>query len=308
MFWINAKRIMKTGFFNFWRNATVSLASVFMMTVTLFVIGFLIFGSAILGVSLEELRDKVDVNVSFVTTAAEDKILDIKHSLESLPEVSLVTYISREEVLESFKERNANDQAILAALDELNDNPFGAMLNVKAKDPSQYESVAGFLESRGTLSESGVSIIDKINYYQNKVAIDKLANIIDTSNKLGVAISLTFIVLSILIAFNTIRLTIYIARDEIAVMRLVGASTSYIRGPFVVVGIIYGLVAGIITLLVFLPITYWLGGVTSNFFIGMNVFSYYIQNLPQIFLIIIGSGVFVGAVSSMLAIRKYLKV
>ena len=308
MFWTNIKRITRTGFFNFWRNGTVSLASVLVMMVTLFVIGFLIFGSAILSTSLAELRNKVDVNVTIIGSADESSILELKHSLESLPSVSLVTYVSKENALEAFKARHSNDQSILDALGELRDNPLGATLNVRAKDPSQYQAIAEFLGSKNSITSSGISIIDHVNYNQNKAAIDKLARIIDAAHRLGLAITLAFVAISILIAFNTIRLTIYIVKDEVSVMRLVGASSSYIQGPFVVVGIIYGLVAGITTLVVFLPVTYWLGTVTENFFIGMNIFTYYLHQFPQIFLIIIFSGIFIGAFSSILAIRKYLRI
>lgn len=307
MFWTNIKRIVRTGAFNFWRNGTVSLASVLIMMVTLAVIGFVIFTGAILDTSLKELRDKVDINVTFVTNAPEEDILNIQHALESLPEVSMVTYVSRDEALATFRERHAGDQAILTALDELGENPLGATLNIKAKDPSQYESVAAFLQSDSVLSKDGVTIIDRINYFQNKIAIDKLTEIIDSADKLGFAATMLFIVISILIAFNTIRLTIYIAKDEIAVMRLVGASNAYIQGPFVVLGVIYGLVAGILALLLFFPVTYWLGNATANFFIGLNIFHYYLGNFPQIFFIIIFSGVAIGALSSALAIRKYLR-
>jgi cell division transport system permease protein len=308
MFWTNIKRFIRTGLFNFWRNGTVSLASVLITMVTLLVVGFLLFSSAILNTSLAELRNKVDVNVTFVTTADETDILNLKHSLESLPEVSLVTYVSRDQALEAFKERHMNDQSILAALDELNANPLGAILNVKAKDPSQYQSVADFLSGNNILSKAGVPIVDHVNYYQNKTAIDKLSRIITSAHKLGFAIALAFVFLSLLTALNTLRLTIYMAKDEIAVMRLVGASSAYIQGPFVVVGVIYGLVAGIVTLVLFLPITYWLGTVTENFFIGLNIFNYYLAHFPEIFLIIIGSGVLLGAVSSLFAVRKYLKI
>lgn len=308
MFWTNFKRIARTGFMNFWRNGTVSLASVFMMTVTLLVIGFILFASAVLNTSLGVLRQKVDITVTFIPTADESDIIGIKSSLEKLPEVSLVTYTSREDALTAFTERHKNDQSILTALDELDGNPLGAELDIKAKDPSQYQSIADFLESRGALSTSGISIVDHVNFYQNKVAIDRLSAIIKSANSLGLAIAIAFIILSILIAFNTIRLTIYIAREEISVMRLVGASTSYIQGPFVTVGIIYGLAATLISLLLFLPITYWIGKVTENFFIGMNLFSYYLHNFPEVFIVLLGSGVFIGAVSSFWAIRRYLKV
>jgi cell division transport system permease protein len=308
IFWTKVRRIVHSGFFNFWRNTTVSLASVLVMLVALITIGGISFGGAVLDTALAELRNKIDVNVTFVTTASEDDILSIKHSLESLPEVSIVTYMSREEALEEFKARHANDQSILNALNELGENPLGAVLNVKARDPSQYASVANFLESDNALSQEGITIIDRVNYFQNKVAIDRLAVIIETADFLGMILTLGMVAISMLIAFNTIRLTIYMARDEIAVMRLVGASTGYIQGPFVVVGVIYGVTAGILTLLVFLPATYYLGQLTANFFSDFNIFSYYLRNFLEIAFIVLSSGVLIGACSSALAIRRFLKV
>lgn len=302
------KRIIRTGFFNFWRNSTVSFASVLVMMVTLSVIGLLSFSGALLDSSLAQLRDKIDINITFVPTAAESDILNIQQSVERLPEVLLVTYISREEALQAFKERHVNDQSILAALDEVGENPLGAVLNIKARDPSQYASVAQFLESDNALSSQGVSVIRNINYLQNKVAIDHLTKIIDIADKLGFALTIALVLISILIAFNTIRLTIYIVKDEISVMRLVGASTSYIQGPFVIVGVIYGVVAGLLTLLLFFPMTYWVGSLTENFFTGFNAFSYYLRNFFQLALIILGSGILIGALSSLLAIRRYLKI
>lgn len=302
------QRIIRTGFFNFWRDGTVTLASVLVMMITLLVIGFLSFAGSVLDANLIALKNKIDINVNFVTAAKEEDILNIKQTLESLPEVALVTYVTREEALETFKERHASDPSILEALDEVGENPFGAVLNVQARDPSQYESVAKFLEGDNALSPSGLTIIDTINYFENKVAIDRLSQIISSADKLGLVLSLFLTIVSVLIAFNTIRLTIYLARDEISVMRLVGASTTYIQGPFVVVGIIYGLVAGFLTLLLFIPITYWLGTGSLSVFIGFNLFSYYLRNFLEIALIIFASGVFIGALSSALAIRKYLRV
>ena len=308
MFWTKLKRVLRAGFFNFWRDGTVTLASVSVMMVTLLVIGLISFSSAILNTTLSELKNKIDINVTFITTASEEDILNIKHNIESLPEVSLVTYVSREEALTAFKERHSSDQSILAALEELGENPLGAVLNIRARDPSQYASVAEFLESGNALSSGGFTIIDRVNYFQNKTAIDKLTKIIASADRLGLTLTIFLTIISVLIAFNTIRLTIYLARDEISVMRLVGASTSYIQGPFVVVGVIYGVVAGLLTLLILLPLTYWLGSTTESFFVGFNIFSYYLRHFLELAAIIMSSGIFIGALSSALAIRKYLKV
>ena len=307
--WIKIKRVIRAGFFSFWRNGFVSLSSILIMVVTLFVIGGTIFSGVILQSTLAQIRDKVDINVYFVTSASEDDILAMKKSLEQLPEVALpVVYVSREEALSDFKTRHQNDEFTLQALDELGDNPFGATLNIKAKDPSQYEGIAQFLNDKGTSSSDGSSIIDKVNYYQNKDAIDRLTRIINSANHLGFILTIFLIVISVLITFNTLRLVIYMSRDEISVMRLVGASMSYIRGPFFVAWAIYGFVSSVLTLIVFYPITLWLGRTTENFFVGLNIFNYYTSNFGQIFLLIVGSGVFIGAISSWLAVRKYLKV
>jgi cell division transport system permease protein len=117
-----------------------------------------------------------------------------------------------------------------------------------------------------------------------------------------------FIVVSILITFNTIRLAIYVFREEISVMRLVGASEMYIRGPFVMAGLMYGLVSGILTLLILYPVTYYVGPLTFRLGTGINLFDFYVSNFFVLVLVVIGSGLVLGAVSSFLAIRKYLKV
>lgn len=306
--WLTAKRIIKSGFVSFWRNGFVSLSSVWVMTTTLLVIAGLIFMIALLGVTLDQIRERVDINVYFLPEALEEDIDGLRRSIEALPEVSVVEYITRDEALENFKERHADDQITLQALEELGDNPLGAVLNIRAKETSQYEGIAHFLESDSVLASDGSPLIDDVNYQQNKVAIDRLTSIIDSTEAVGFAISLVFVIMSVLITFNTIRLAIYVSREEIAVMRLVGASNFYVRGPFVVNGVLYGLVSGVVTLVLLYPITYWLGPKSANFFTGLNVFTYYTDNFGQIFLIILCSGIVLGAISSYLAVHRYLKV
>jgi len=302
------RRVIKAGFFNFWRSGYVSFASMLVMVITLSVIGSVIFVSAVLNLTMNELRNKVDVNVYFITAAGENDILSLKTKIETLSEVKTVEYTSREKALENFRLQHENDQITLQALEELGDNPLGASLNIKAKEPSQYEGIANFLNEENILSGDGQKIIDKINYFENRTAIDKLSRIINSAENLGLAISLALVIVSIIITLNTIRLTIFISREEISVMQLVGASKNYIRGPFVVTGVIVGLISGLITILIFLPVSYWLGHTTQNFFIGLNIFDYYLSNFLQIIFIVVGSGIAIGAISSFLAVRRYLKL
>jgi cell division transport system permease protein len=310
MTWVTVKRIFRAGFLDFWRNGFVSFASVLMMTFTLFTIGAAIFTGVILSTTLQQFRDKADINVYFTTDAPEDRIVALQQSVSALPEVASVQYLSREEALAAFRDRYQNDQLILQSLDELGQNPLGAVLNIKAKEISQYESIATFLKGQETLQGSGPQIIDKITYYdeRQRAAIDRIAGITDSAKWIGLVVICIFVFTTIAISFNTLRLAIYTSREEISVMRLVGAGQGYIRLPFMVEGVLYGLIASIVTLLLFYPLTWWLGKSTENFFGGINVFSYYLVHFPFFFLIIGGSGVLIGAIASYLATRRYLKM
>ena len=311
MNWVTIKRMVRAGFLDFWRNGFVSLASILVMTVTLFVVGMTLFAGVILNSALSELRDKADVTVYFTTTAPEDQILQLQKSLQALPQVKSADYLSADDALAAFRERHADDQLTLQALQELGDNPLGAELDVKAKDISQYDAISQFLEQQQALQTGGTpSIIDKINYFddQHREALDRLQNITDSAGRLGLIIILMLVGVTLAISFNTLRLAIYTSREEIQVMRLVGAGAFYIRAPFMVEGVLYGLISGVITLVLFYPLTYWLGQATQNFFGGINVFSYYISNFFMFFGIIIGTGVVLGALASYLAVRRYLKI
>jgi len=308
MFWLNTKRIIRTGFLSFWRNGFVSLSSILVVTVTLFTIIAIIFTNVVLESVLADLESKVDVNVYFVVNAGESDILDMKDSLEKLTEVSSVKYVSRDQALAEFKEKHKDDYLTIQGLNELGDNPLGARLNIVAKDPSQYEGIVKTIEDKNALVSSETRIIDKVNYRQNKVVIDRLSAIIVGAKQLGYLLALVLMFISVLITLNTIRLVIYMSREEIAVMRLVGASNMYVRGPFIVGGMIYGIISAILAMLLFYPIAVWLAKATTDFFGGVNLYTYYIENFFEIFVIVLVAGVLLGAVSSFLAVRKYLKV
>ncbi|OGI76520.1 hypothetical protein A3C67_01740 [Candidatus Nomurabacteria bacterium RIFCSPHIGHO2_02_FULL_42_19] len=299
------KRIIKAGFINFSRNGLVSWAAVLVTTITLSVITAIILLQAVLYFSLGQIRDKVDVTIYFNVSAPEDQIMLLKSSLEKLPEVAEVSYTSAEEALRIFRERHEKDYPTIQALDEIKENPLGAYLNVRAKEVSQYESIANFMKSDNALVLGGDDIVDKVNYHQNKLVIDRLNSIISGAQKLAFLVTLILIIISIVITFNTIRLTIFISKEEIGVMRLVGASKMRINGPFMVEGAIYGMIATIITLLIFWPVTVWLGNNMTSF-LGLDMYDYYVSNFLQIFVIILLSGVLLGIISSFIATRRYL--
>lgn len=302
-FWVTTKRVARYGLIGFIRNGFVSLSAILIMLITLFVMACLLVSGAALQSTLDQLTNKVDVNVYFTTTASEEQVMRVKQDLERLPEVASVAYTSREQALAEFRDRHKNEQMTIQALDQLSENPLGASLAIRAKETSQYASIAQFLETQ----QGTDSTISKVNFYQNKTAIDRLTNIIETSRTVGIAAAVFLACASILIAFNTIRLAIYTARDEIGVMNLVGAGHWYVRGPFVVAGILYGLISGIIVLLILYPLAIWLGPASEAFFGNFNVFDYYVGSFPTLFFTIIGLGIALGAISSFLAVRRYLR-
>lgn len=302
------KRVLRSGAKNFIRGGAVSAATVLIMTVTLGILGTLVLLSALLSFTLDAIKNNVDVSVYFVTSAQEQDILAVKDKLEALPQVAQVTYTSADDALTAFRERHATDEITLQALDEVGANPLDASLEVRAKDPSQYESIVSFLEATPALSSAGTSIIDRINYQQNKSVIDRLSLAIRATREVGLAVVLLFALASVLIAFATIRLAIYSSRDEIGVMRLVGASNAYIQGPFIVAGVITGIIAAAIVLLLLWPATWYAGAKTVTWLGGFDISQYYLSHLPLFFGILMGAGIVLGALASMLAARKYLKV
>jgi len=300
------RRVVRAGFVGFWRNAYVSLASVFVMTVALFVIGMTMFVDQLLTTSLNTIQSKVDINVYFVPDASLDEIDRIRNSVAALPDVAAVTYTSREDALAEYRARNQDNEIALQALEELNENPLGATIAIQAKETSQYEAVAQYLEEQKAQEAVGAPVIDVINFNRNKDSIDTLTAIINAVERSSMVVLIVLLLAATLITFNTIRLAIYTSREEIAIMRLVGASNMFIRGPFMLQGIMYGFLAGILTLALFYPILIWIGPETAAFF-EVNLFDYYLENFRRIFLVIVGIGVVLGLVSSTLAIARYLR-
>jgi len=305
MWWLSLKRVVRSGFINFWRTPVISLASVITLSVVLFVIGALILASVFLNVSLEAVKSQVDISVSFKPDVPEEKISELKKSLESLPSVSLVTYSSKEQELAEFRERNKDNDLILRSLEEVG-NPFGARLNIQAVDPAHYESIATFLEGDTALSAEGESLIDQVSFKKN--IIDRLLAFIRTSQKIGFAVTLVLIFISVVVTFNTISLAIYSSREEIAIMKLVGAGDHYVRGPFIVEGIMAGFIAALIALALLYPAALWVRNESGGVFGNLDLVSYFLNNFATLFLILVGAGIFLGVVSSYLAARKHLKI
>ncbi|HUO56046.1 MAG TPA: permease-like cell division protein FtsX [Candidatus Paceibacterota bacterium] len=307
-FWVTTKRVARYGFIGFLRNGFVSLAAILIMTITLFVAAVLLISGAALNSVLKDLTSKVDITVYLSVDATPAQVQALQTSLQALPEVASVSYTSSDQALAAFEARHANDQLTMQALQELPNNPLEASLQVQAKDTSQYATIAHYLDAEQQSGTPAGSAIDTVNYTQNETAIAYLDNVIQTSKKLGIAIAIVLALASLLIAFNTIRLAIYTSRDEIGIMNLVGAGPWYVRGPFMIAGVLYGIVAAIIVLALLYPLTVWLGPSSQEFFGTFNVYDYFVMSFWYIFLIVMGSGIGLGILSSYLAVRRYLRI
>jgi cell division transport system permease protein len=295
-------RIIYYGVKNFWRNAWPSIATIGTMVIALSVFLSLILFNVITKKAIELIQEKIDISVYFKPTTSEDDILNIKQSLETLPEVKKIEYISRDKALEIFKESHKEDETILQALNELDRNPLVASLNIQAKDPSQYALIAEYLSSPN-LSK----FIDSLSYSKNEVVINRLIAIIHTVNQGGFIITLILAIVAGLVIFNTIRLAIYSNRDEISIMRLVGASNTFVRGPYVVGGILAGLISALISIIIALPLVYFISPYLKIFIPNLNFFSYFVSNIFLLTFYQIIFGVLIGAFSSFVAVRRYLK-
>lgn len=299
------KRIVKSGFVAFWRNSLVSVSSILVMVVTLLVIGWLVLANAFFQATLAEVEKRVDISVSMKTDASDTDVLALKKSVESLPTVQKVEYRTRDQELTDFIERHKDNSLITQSLEEVG-NPFGARLNIMAHDPSSYDSIAKFLEGDDAISVDGETIIDHISFKKN--IVDRLVKLVALTKRVGSVAALLFACISVLVTINTISLAIYASREEINVMRLVGASQSYVQGPFIVEGMIAGGLAGIIATAIMYPMALWVKGTVALLSVDINIAGYYVENFGQILIMLVGSGLLLGMVASWLAVRDQIKV
>jgi len=197
--------------------------------------------------------------------------------------------------------RHEGDEDIIQALRELNDNPFEATIDIKAKSPDQYAQIASYFENPA-LSR----YVSNVNYAENQFSIERLNSIINSINRGGLLITVILVVIAALVVFNTIRLAIYSNRDEISVMRAVGASNAFVRGPFVVQGIMSGALAAIISVLFIVPGIYSVNPYIKQAVPEIDLAMYVLTNLPLLLLYQIIAGILVSGLSSFVAVRRYL--
>ncbi len=301
---ISFLRIIKTGLKNFGRNIWLSLAATMVMTITLVIFATLFLVFVLTTYSIHTIQNTVDISVYFKVGLDEGQITQIKNDVSADPRVEEVDYISAQQAFDDFKARHQSDPLISESLNELNNNPLSATLHVKAYRLSDYPAIAQSLSGA-----QYKDFIDKVNYEDNSAVIDRLDQILKFIIAFGIGVVAVFGVIAVLVIFNTITLTIYTRKEEVEIMRLVGATNWYIRGPFLMESLLYSIGSTIITGLIFVPVfAKVLPEVTQYVNPQVNVYSHNIFSFWYLILLLFIVAIILSVISTMLAIRKYLKI
>lgn len=297
-------RIIKSGFTSFIRNGWLSFASITIMVLTLVTLSLFLIVNMILNTGVEAVRDKIDISVYLKDDAPKSVVIDMQNELARLKEVESIKYISKQEALESMKEQNKDNPKLLEALNE-EDNPLPASLQIKTESPETLIETTKIFDKK-----EYEDIIYEVSYEENKPIIDKLIKATKFIQQAGVVAISAFTLVSFIIIYNTVRMAIFARNEEIEIMKLVGATFNFIKGPFLIEGIIYGIISTLISLSILTSIFYFLSPAITNYFgnVGGDASGYLRENLLTIFLLQFIVSIFIGVSSSYFAVRKHLNL
>jgi len=304
---INFGRIFRTGTINFFRNAWLSVAATAVMVITLTIILFSVIANATFANTVQQITDRIDISVYLKDSVNEEQREDLISQLQNFENVRSIEYITKEQALEDYKDQNAKNIDLLVAISQT-DNPLPASLRVKPEDPNRIEEIRQFLEQPDIKDLQS----DETSYSgDRKEAVDNITQATSFLRTAGIAGVLIFTVISMLIIFNTIQMAIFNRREELTIMRLLGANSWYIRGPFIVETVLYGIVAAIISIAAcstLFSVQAAAFGVSSLNLLDLQFANaYFEQRFWPILLIQMVIGISIGAISAYIATRRYLK-
>lgn len=304
---ITQLRIIKTGAQNFIRNATLAIAAMAVMVITLTIILFSIIANATFSNTIQQITDKIDISVYLKDSVDEKRRNELIGDLKKIQNVKEVEYVSKDEALEAYKAANKDNVDLLLAISQT-DNPLPASLRIKPRDPNKIEEIKAYVEKPEVKDLQS----DETSYSgDRKEAIDKISRATTFLRQAGIGGIIIFTIVSILIIFNTIRMAIFNRRDELQIMRLLGASTWFIRGPFVVETMIYGIFSAIISVVICNSLFVVSSSAFEASSLGVLDIKYASDYFADRFWIILTLqltiGILIGAASSVIATRRYLK-
>lgn len=301
---LSLARIIKFGFQDVWRNFWLSLATIMILILTLFSVNLLLSLRIIGQAAVDNLKNRVDISIYLKQGVSEDKILNLRARLANINNVQEVIYTSQADALESFRQRYQANPEILQALQQLDQNPLTSSLVIKPKDPSLYENL---IEELNQIQDP---LIASRNFQDNKKLLDKINYITDKINDIAIIISSIFLMIMLLVIFNSVRLAIYSHRQEIIIMKLVGASNFFIKAPFLFSSLIYTITGVILTAVIFYPFLNILQPYLDTFFFGYNIdlLSYFNSHWLEIAGLQFLGIAAVNLLASYIAVGKYSKI
>lgn len=305
--YITLRRIIITGAVNFVRNASLAIAAMAVMVVTLTIVLFSVVTNATFANTIAQITDKIDVSVYMKDGISQQQTDTFLGELKHLPNVKSVKYLSKDQALQRYLDQNQGNKDLLSAVSETS-NPIPATVLIKPNDLNKIQDIKDFLSKP---KEAALQSSEPSYSGDRKAAIDKITHATNVLQQIGVVAVIVFTVISALIIFNTIQMAIFNRRDEIQIMRLLGASTWYIRGPFVVESIIYGILSAVISILIINSAFAASSGALQASTLGLLDIGYASQYFTSHFLLLLtlqlAVGIVIGAASSVIATRRYLK-
>jgi cell division transport system permease protein len=295
------RKTFKNGWENFWRQGFLTFATSLVIFIAVILGTGLFFFQGGVSYLTNQLKDKIDISVTFKSGVERDTILQIKDSLLTLGQVKKVDYISSEDAYNTFVTAHQGDQ-YMEALSLLGTNPFLPSLRIQTKEPSQYKDISDYLAK-----DEYKDLISEVNDYKRGVMIEKLTEITKSVQVLGLVATAFLSLIAIIVTFNTLRLSIYSQKEEIEIMRLVGAKNSFIRGPFLVQGGLCGFFASLISFMLLTILLFVFNSQLTMLSMGFDCLAFFKSNILVIILLKLGVGLGLGLLSSYFAVRKYLR-
>lgn len=305
--WITFVRMCRYGVNNFSRNAWLTIAATAVMTITLLIVFATLSARSTLITTVDDIKDKVDMSIYLKTDVEDEAVQTITDDLNDLKTVTNVTYISPEQARETFAQQNSRNPDALSALNEAT-NKFSGTLRIKLVDINDTRELANFVKSNQTLKDNLDPNREPSFAGERKSAIEGIARGVVFADRAGLIATVIFVVISSLIVFNTIRMAIFNRKDEIEMMKLIGADKSFIRGPFIVEAVVYGFIAAILATSLGVAGLYWLNGRLIDGVQIQPTLDFVLSYIGFITLGMILLGAAIGVVSSLLATRRYLKI
>ncbi|HEX7483808.1 MAG TPA: permease-like cell division protein FtsX [Candidatus Saccharimonadales bacterium] len=306
--WLTFVRMCRYGVNNFSRNAWLTIAATAVMTITLLVVFTTLAARNVLLDTVGVIRDNVDMSIYLNTDIKDEDVKKIESGLTKLSTVKGVDYITPKEARDNFAEANNDDAGVLNALNE-STNRFPGTFRVKLVDINDTKELEAFVKQDATV-KANIDANRKPSFAgERKSAIANIGRWVGFAEKAGLVASIVFVAISSLIVFNTIRMAIFNRKDEIQMMKLIGADGSFIRGPFLVEAVVYGFIAAVIATV--LGVILLQASSEKLLSYGVSVQSTLEMTTTYIGFVVLGMiflGGLIGVISSLLATRRYLKI